>query len=205
MAHEVFESAKRNMTTLKIPNRELQILLKNEPAEFPKYVTQVLNLANQNAGGTRPKVVGQLSELIQEFGGDSINEWENYYRELYPNAVEDATEKIAVMVENLKIAIEKIDRPMIEGWVSDLVFVKTFIGLRFQGAILRKVAETRNESFRLSTIEEEAIGIDGFISERPVSIKPDTYHAMAALPESIGVDFIFYTKLKDGIRVEYNF
>lgn len=193
------------MTTIKIPNRELQILLESEPAEFPKYVTQILNLANQNAGGTRPRVVGQLSELIQKFEGDSIGEWETYYRELYPNAVEDATEKIAVMVENLKVAIERIDKPMIESWVSDLVFVKTFIGLRFQGAILRKVAEARGESFRLSTVEEEAIGIDGFIGEKPVSIKPETYRAMAALPESIGVDFIFYAKLKDGIRVEYDF
>lgn len=193
------------MTTIKIPNRELQILLENDPAEFPKYVTQILNLANRNAGGTRPKAAGQLTELIQKFEGDSIDEWETHYRELYPNTIEDATEKIAAMVENLKIAIEKIDRPMIESWVEDLVFVKTFIGLRFQGAILRKVAEARNESFRLSTVEEETIGIDGFIGERPVSIKPETYRAMAALPESIGVDFILYAKLKDGIRVEYDF
>ncbi len=193
------------MTTLKIPNRELQILLENEPAEFPKYVTQILNLANQNAGGTRPKVVGQLSELIQNFDGDSIDEWKIYYGELYPNAVADATQRIAAMVENLKIAINQIDRPMIETWVNDLVFVKTFIGLRFQGAILRKVAQARGEDFRLSTTEEETVGIDGFIGDRPVSIKPETYRVMAALPESIGVDFIFYAKLKDGIRVEYDF
>ncbi len=193
------------MTTLKISNGELQIMLESRVVDFPKYVTQILNLANQNAGGTRPKVVGQLSDLIQSFEGDSIAEWETYYREIYPNAVNDATEKIAAMVENLKIAIEKIDKPLIESWVSDLVFVKTFIGLRFQGAILRKVAEAKNESFRLSTAEEEAIGIDGFIGERPVSIKPETYRVMAALPESIGVDFIFYTKLKDGIRVNYDF
>ncbi len=200
MAGEVFEGAEFDMTTLKIPNRELQVLLQNEPAEFPKYVTQILNLANQNAGGIRPKVVGQLSELIQDFRGNSIDEWEIYYREFYPNAVADATQKISAMVENLKIAMDKIDRPMIESWVSDLVFVKTFMGLRFQGAILRKVAEAKNESFRLSTAEEEAVGIDGFIGEKPVSIKPETYRVMAALPESIGVDFIFYAKLKDGIR-----
>ncbi len=29
--------------------------------EFPKYTTQLMNLANLNAQGTRPKVVGQLS------------------------------------------------------------------------------------------------------------------------------------------------
>lgn len=39
---------------------------------FPKYVTQVINLVNSNAGGTRPKVVGQMSELIKEFDGKTI-------------------------------------------------------------------------------------------------------------------------------------
>ena len=43
------------MTALKIPNRELQSLLDSAPAEFPKYVTQILNLANQNAGGRGPR------------------------------------------------------------------------------------------------------------------------------------------------------
>lgn len=33
--------------------------------EFPKYTTQIMNLANQNAQGTRPNVVGQMSELIE--------------------------------------------------------------------------------------------------------------------------------------------
>ncbi len=40
--------------------------------EFPKYTTQLMNLANQNSQGTRPKVVGQMSDLIQEFDGKKI-------------------------------------------------------------------------------------------------------------------------------------
>lgn len=47
-----------------------------ENPEFPKYTTQILNLANQNAQATRPKVVGQMSELIKEFTGRTLEEWE---------------------------------------------------------------------------------------------------------------------------------
>ena len=157
---------------LKISNRELQTLIAGEPEVFPKYTTQILNLANQNAGATRPKVVGQMSELIQQFTGDSFEEWTQFYLELYPDSVETAAQKIETMVENLKIAIEQIDRPMIERWVSDLVLVKTFVGLRFQSAILEKVAAQTGETFRLASAAEESRGIDGFIGERPVSIKP---------------------------------
>ena len=42
---------------------------------FPKDTVQFINLANQNAQGTKPKVVGQMSELIQEFKGMTLEEW----------------------------------------------------------------------------------------------------------------------------------
>ena len=190
---------------LQISNRELQTLVAGEPELFPKYTTQILNLANQNAGGTRPRVVGQMSELIQQFPGDSFEDWTQFYLELHPDSVETAAQKIEAMVENLKIAIEQIDRPMIERWVSDLVLVKTFVGLKFQVAILEKVAAQTGEPLRLATAAEEARGIDGFIGQRPVSIKPDTYRAMAALPENIGVELIFYSKTRDGLRIEADF
>lgn len=187
---------------LKISNRELQTLIAGEPELFPKYTTQILNLANQNAGATRPKVVGQMSELIQQFPGDSFEEWTQFYLDLHPDSVEIATQKIEAMIENLKVAIEQIDRPMIERWVNDLVLVKTFVGLRLQNAILEKVAAQTGETFRLATAAEESQGIDGFIGERPVSIKPDTYRAMAALPENIGIEINFYSKTKEGLSVE---
>lgn len=57
------------MKTIKISNTEILSLLDAEASDFPKYATQILNLANQNAQGTRPSVVGQMSDLIQEFPG----------------------------------------------------------------------------------------------------------------------------------------
>lgn len=189
---------------IKVSNQQLQLLLDSEPAQFPKYVTQIINLANANAQGTRPNVVGQQTDLIEQFPGNTLEEWANWYLELHPNAIEDASERIYRMVENLKVAMEQIDKPMVEKWVRDLVLVKTFIGLRFQSAILRRVAEDKGEDYRLSTREEEAIGIDGYIGEQSVSIKPDTYR-MNRLSEQINVPFIYYTKLKDGIRLEYDF
>lgn len=47
--------------------------------EFPKYTSQLINWANQNAQGTRPKVVGQLSDLFPKFQNStediSIEKW----------------------------------------------------------------------------------------------------------------------------------
>ena len=75
--------------------------------EFPKYTTQIMNLANQNAQGTRPKVVGQMSELIKQFPGQTYEDWVSWYTGYMPEAIDEATEKVYEMVENLASAIQK--------------------------------------------------------------------------------------------------
>ncbi len=190
---------------IKISNADIQALLTNKTFKYPKYATQIINLANSNAQGTRPKVVGQMSELIQEFQGESISEWEHWYKESHPNSIDDATDKIFKMIEHLKESIANIDRGVVRQWVEELVIVKTFTGLKFQEAILRKIAESKQTSYRLATVDEESQGIDGYIGDMAVSIKANTYLAKDMLPEHINMPMIYYTKRKSDIVVEYDF
>lgn len=188
---------------IKLTNQEIREHLGSPSPEFPKYTTQLINLANQNAQGTRPKVVGQLSELIQTFPGKRLAQWEEWYLKRHPEAINIATNKIVEMLEHLKRAVNKIDRNLVEQWVKDLVIVKTFVGLRFQEAILMKVAESKKCDYRLASPKEESQGIDGFIGKKPVSIKPSTYKAKRGLTEEIQVSIIYYSKRKDGIMIEF--
>ena len=129
-----------------LSNEEIRGYLDIEAPEFPKYATQLLNLANQNAQGTRPRVVGQMSELIQHFTGKTLGESEQSYLKEKPDAIRTATEKVLQMVENLRDTIQKIDGAMVERWVRALVIVKTHMGLRFQEAVLKKGAEIEGAS-----------------------------------------------------------
>ena len=52
------------MPKFKISNDYISKCNDTDVPQYPKYTTQVINLANQNAGGTRPRNVGQLSELF---------------------------------------------------------------------------------------------------------------------------------------------
>lgn len=189
---------------IKLTNEEIRKALEISAPSFPKYVTQIINLSNQNAQGTRPRVVGQLSDLIQEFSGKTIKEWEKWYLQRYPNAIKNAKEKILEMVANLKDAINKIDENMVNEWVKDLVIVKTFLGLKFQEAILKKVSEIKGLDYRLSDNVAESKGIDGYIGNIPVSIKPDTYQIKKSLMEDIAVKIIYYKKVKNGIEVDFS-
>ena len=192
------------MKKFKISNETISDLSNAPQYEFPKYVTQVINLVNSNAGGTRPKVVGQMSELIKEFDGRTIDEWIEWYNNRYPSAVNDATEKIWTMYEAMKGAFNTITKEMVENWVKDLVYSKTFCGLKFQTAIISAIASQLNKEWREATPEEEAQGIDGFIGNKPLQVKAVTYKLEARLSETIEVPIVYYDKKKDGINIEYN-
>lgn len=186
----------------KLKNEEIQEYLEAPISEFPKYTTQIMNLANQNAQGTRPKVVGQMSELIQQFPGRTYKEWVHWYLEKNPNAIDQATNRITSMLEKLQTAIPIIDRDLVKSWVEDLVLVKTFVGLRFQEAILKRLAELKGCDYRLAETYEESQGIDGFVGDRPYSIKPSTFKSKPNLADAIYVTIVYYEKKGDGITIE---
>jgi len=187
---------------IKISFKELIKEISGEAKEFPKYTTQIINLANQNAQGTRPRVVGQLSELIVRCPHKEYRKWKEWYLQQQPKAINDAAKKIFYMVENLKKAINQIDEKMVKKWVEDLVIDKTFIGLKFQEGILKRIAKLKKLKYCLATPNEESKGIDGFIGDIPISIKPITYKTKNMLSEKIEVKIIYYEKKKDGIIID---
>ena len=187
---------------IKLKNAEIQEYVAAPTCDFPKYTTQLMNLANQNSQGTRPKVVGQMSQLIQEFPGRTFEEWVTWYQGQYPDAIDNATDKIISMIENFNVALLKIDRTLVKSWVEDLVLVKTFAGLKVQEAILGKLAAMKGCSYRLAEPYEESQGIDGFVGEEAYSIKPSTYHSMPNLAESIEIQIIFYEETSGGVVFE---
>ncbi len=84
-----------------------------------------------------------------------------------------------------------------------MVIVKTFLGLRFQEAILAKVSELLGKTYRAATSEDESSGIDEYIGDEPVSIKPKSYEREKSLPESLEARVIFYEKKKNGLLVDF--
>ena len=111
---------------IKIHNSNIQKLVSGSVPEFPKYTTQIINLANSNSQGTRPKQVGQMSDLIQEFKGNSLNDWRRWYLNKQPQALDNAFSKIFPMIESFKKAIVEIDEDMVKQWIEDLIILKTF-------------------------------------------------------------------------------
>ena len=186
-----------------ISSAEVRELLDAPPPKLPTYVSPILNLANRFAFGTRPKVVGQMSELIQQFDGRTLDDWAAWYQERYPDAMDKAIRLIRNKLTEFKNVIDNITDEMIELWVKDLVLVKTFIGLKFQEAILKKVADATGQVYALASPEQEANGIDGLIGDREVSIKPSSWRNQVIQRENLQGALIYYHKTDDGLEIEF--
>lgn len=186
-----------------LSSAEVRELLDAPPPQLPTYVSPILNLANRFASGTRPKVVGQMSELIQQFDGRTLDDWAAWYQERHPDAVAEAVRLIRNKLSEFKRVIDNITDEMIELWVKDLILVKTFIGLKFQEAILKKVAEVSGLNYSLASPEQEARGIDGFVGDREVSIKPASWKDQVIQRENLQGVLIYYRKTDDGLEIEF--
>lgn len=175
----------------------------NNNTAFPKYALPLINLANQFAQATRPKSIGCLSELFSNYKKEntkrSVSGWKKWYMNNHPDIIDNAVDKIYDMLQNMKSAIDNVNKDMIKEWLEHLVFEKTYEGLSVQEKILSILATEQDVSYRMATPEEESKGIDGYIGNIPYSIKPNTYKSMSRLPEQIDVKIIFYEKKNDKI------
>lgn len=179
------------MLMITISLKELKELT-GEVKEFPPYVSPIINLANQFAQRTRPHVVGQLSEIIQKCPDRTYQGWKKWYLKRRPYAIDNATRRIMRMLDNFRRALAIIDEEMVREWVEELVLVKTFAGLRFPEPILKKISSITGKEYRLAEPEEESRGIDGFIGDTSISIKPITYKTKPSLMEEIMADVIIF-------------
>lgn len=145
-----------------------------------------------------------MSELIQDFPGKTLDEWTEWYGKNHPDAIQDATDKIKDNLVKLKNAMNAITDDMIEDWVTDLIIVKTYLGLRVQEAVLNEISSIINQDYRLAEPDEESKGIDGYIGDTPVSIKPKSDIPTDRLQVVSKGVLILYEKKGNGIEIEFN-
>lgn len=165
------------------------------------YVSSIINVANGFSHATRPKYVGQISNLIQEYKNTheshSIEGWIDFYNsKLGEERVHLAANKIWDSIEKIKENLESLNYDDVFEWTKDLIYTKSYMGFSIQIQILEMSCK---ESFRLSTPEEESQNIDGYVDGEPVSIKPITWKKNPQY--KINHRIIYYKETKKGIKI----
>jgi len=169
------------------------------------YIGSVINLANSFSQATRPRNVGQMSDLIQEYRESTVNPtrdgWKLFYNEREGlDKIDVAADKDWDYIQRIKENLNSLNRDDVYKWLNDLIIDKTFEGLQVQLDVLEMVSETGE--YRLSTPDEESKGIDGVVDGKYVSVKPHSYKkTIEAGKETIEYDIIYYKKTKKGLVV----
>ncbi|WP_178918116.1 MjaI family restriction endonuclease [Natronomonas gomsonensis] len=170
------------------------------PFDTPKYTTYLLNPAINLSQSNRPEVVGQMSDIIEEFRKEhpdgTFEDSVEFYFEEYngEKRLEKSAEKAYPMVEKMRNAFEQIDEEMTRRYIRDLVLFKTYEGFDIQETILRKLGDMYDVEVRRATASEESKGIDGYIGEQAVQIKPNTHKDN--LQEEFDAPIVYYDENK---------
>lgn len=164
----------------------------NANLNLPTYTSYILNEIVRNSKANYPNIVGQMSELVPQNKDKTQKEWEDWYLENYPDAIDNATDKAYKMLLKHKKAMDLIDKSMVKEYIADLVLVKSRKGLIFHDMVLDYLSKKYETTYRLATPEEESKGIDGYVGEKPIQIKPNTYLNMSRLQEEFTCDVVYY-------------
>jgi len=148
--------------------------------EWPRYATQLLNIAGQNAQCFTAKKVGSMKESWLEFVAtgvpDTLENWEAFQRpRIGEENLQWAADKLYSKAHD-DMGISWITPELCRDYVEEVIFNKTHFGMGGESAAIQAAAEYFKMPYRFSTAEEESQGIDGWIGEYPVQVKPeDTY------------------------------
>lgn len=184
-----------------IKNKKISKAIGIPDISVPKYSKSVINNSNGYAKATKPENVSQVSETIKVFRDDdtvpnhSLEEWEKWYNEHYPEAIKKATDAAWKKFQEVRDKLAEVKREHIEAWERDLIINKTYSGLVVQDAIIKHIAKELGVNSRLGDTNDEKHGIDGYINDIPVQVKADTYIQAKPLEHfAEGIVMITYSK-----------
>lgn len=173
--------------------------------EFPDLTSALIGLANHLSKATTRKKLGNPTSVIEEFGGKTFEDWERFYEQKRPGALDTAGREIYNAIEMLRNALELVDKELVRHWVEEAVLKRTYATWRIQETILRNIAKLQGKPFRQPDDHESEAGIDGFIDERPFSVRPVSHYFKGPPEEQDApVDVVYFEKAKRGLKVYYD-
>lgn len=172
---------------------------------FPDLTSELISLANHLSKATTRKKLGNPASVIEKFEGKTFEDWERFYEETCPGALDTASREIYSALGKLREALALVDEELVRHWVEEAVLKRTYAAWRIQETILRHIAKRQGKPFRQADDRESEAGIDGFIDERPFSVRPVSYYFKGPPEEQDAlVDVVYFEKAKRGLKVYYD-
>jgi hypothetical protein len=162
---------------IKLTATAFKDVIKRDRCSFPLNTKPILNIATQNSQCTRVSIVGSMKELFAKFlkadVGRSVDDWENWYlNNGGTQKIQDATDKLFDYLNKMPLDHTVFTREVAENYILDLVINKTHYGMSGEYYAVLATAKYFGLDYSFSSAEEERQGIDAWIGDKPVQVKP---------------------------------
>jgi len=161
---------------IKLTAKNYRGVVHRQRREWPKYSTQLLNVAGQNCKVFDVKKVGSAKETWLEMRSQGIRgtfeNWCNFYNSKpFVHNIPAQAQKLYEMIQKMQVG--GITLEMCEDYIKEVIYNKTHMGMAGEEMAVEAVGQHLGKTVRFSTAEEESQGIDGWVGEIPVQVKPN--------------------------------
>lgn len=205
---------------LKYPDGQNLFEINAQDDHIAKYQSEFLNIVNKHGHGNDAAIVGMVSQVIKNYrkqsDSPSLDGWKEYHQKLTDiKGIEFGVEKNWAQFQEMKKAIDAIDKDVLRYWLKNLVYNKTFAGLQAQDMVLKDIARRLSEereqeySYCNGDADDERAQIDGYIINPDnkvcgLQVKSDSYKSHNTVERNAPVKYVYYKLNQDGLSYEFN-
>lgn len=205
---------------LKYPDGQNLFEINAQDDHIAKYQPEFLNIVNKHGHGNDATIVGMVSQVIKDYrkqsDSPSLDGWKEYHQKLTDiKGIEFGVEKNWAQFQEMKKAIDAIDKNVLRYWLKNLVYNKTFAGLQAQDMVLKDIARRLSKereqkySYCNGDADDERAQIDGYIINPDnkvcgLQVKSDSYKSHNTVERNAPVKYVYYKLNPDGLSYEFN-
>ena len=134
-----------------ISPEERKTLTTGDSKKAPKYTFYALNNAVKYSSANHKEVVGDITELYEEFEEEYPNgdfrDWQNFYYNNYNGRerLEEATEQAYDMFLTIRAAIDQINKDDVQDFIEGIVLRGTYSNENVREAVKKKLTESLSD------------------------------------------------------------
>lgn len=211
---------KKEYTSVQYSEGQNLFNINAQDARIQKYQSEILNIVNKHGRGNDAKIVGMVSQVIKDYRANtdepSLDGWKQYHQELADiRGINAGVEANWIKFQEIKNAIDLIDKDTIRCWLENLVYNKTFAGLQAQDIVLNDIANRLTKekggkySYRNGDSDDEKAQIDGYIIAPDnkvcgLQVKSDTYKSHNTIEGIAPVQYVYYNLNANELTYTFN-
>lgn len=211
---------KKEYTSVQYSEGQNLFNINAQDARIQKYQSEILNIVNKHGRGNDDEIVGMVSQVIKDYRADadkpSLDGWMQYHKGLTNiKGIEVGVESNWAKFQEMKKAIDLINKDTIKYWLENLVYNKTFAGLQAQDIVLNDLAkrmtkkEGKKYSYRNGDSNDERAKIDGYIIAPDnkvcgLQVKSDTYKSHNTIEGNAPVQYVYYKLNANELTYKFN-